>query len=82
MRIMIIAFSWQIVHSSVWMSGVNLTESIDNTSTADKYGTSVSVSDDTCIIGAPYFSNNNGMAYIWQRIGGVWTEYQKLTPSL
>ena len=48
----------------------------------DYFGDSVSISDDgtTAIIGAPY-DDNNGSAYIYQLVSGVWEETNKLTAS-
>jgi hypothetical protein len=50
----------------------------------DQFGWSVSVSDDTAIIGAYQDEDSgadSGSAYIYTRSGGVWIQQQKLTAS-
>jgi formylglycine-generating enzyme required for sulfatase activity len=51
---------------------------------ADYFSSSVSISDDTVVVGA-FTDNdggiNNGSAYVYERSGGVWAEEQKLTAS-
>ncbi len=50
----------------------------------DRFGTSVSVSGDTAVVGAPYDDDNgsdSGSAYVYVRRGGVWTEESKLRAS-
>jgi len=50
----------------------------------DSFGTSVSVSDDTAIVGAIGDDDNgssSGSAYVFVRSGSNWTEQQKLVPS-
>ncbi len=49
----------------------------------DQFGTSVSVSVDTTVIGAVLDDDSgdgSGSAYVFTRIGTVWTEEQKLVP--
>jgi len=46
----------------------------------DEFGTSISISGDYAIIGAPY-AGNGGAAYIFKISGSIWTEQQKLTHS-
>ena len=50
----------------------------------DNFGSSVSVSGDSLIVGAKWDDDNggsSGSAYVFVRSGGVWTEQQKLTAS-
>jgi hypothetical protein len=51
----------------------------------DDFGYSVSVSGDTAVIGAPFRTVNSntqqGVAYVFVRSGGVWTQQQELTAS-
>jgi len=47
----------------------------------DLVGSSVSVSGDTAVIGAPGRNNQQGAAYVFVRTGGVWTQQQELTAS-
>ncbi len=51
---------------------------------ADRFGFSVTVSGDTAVFGAPLDDDNgsgSGSAYVFVRIGSVWTEQQKLLSS-
>lgn len=50
----------------------------------DKFGSSVAISGDYAIVGAPYdddFGDDSGSAYIFVRSGTNWTELQKVTAS-
>lgn len=50
----------------------------------DYFGTSVSISGDTAIVGAPDDDDNgsmSGSAYVFTRSGSVWTQQAKLLPS-
>lgn len=50
----------------------------------DAFGLSVAIDGDLAVIGAPAdtpFGFNSGSAYVFERIGGTWTEVQKLTAS-
>ncbi|MBX3290498.1 MAG: VCBS repeat-containing protein [Acidobacteria bacterium] len=50
----------------------------------DSFGTSVSISGDTAIVGSMQDDDagtNSGSVYIFTRSGGVWTQQQKLTAS-
>jgi len=47
----------------------------------DWFGSSVSIDDDTAVIGAFLENNWTGSAYVFIRTGGVWTEQKKLTSS-
>lgn len=52
---------------------------------SDQFGSSVVVSGDTAIMGAPYVDigsdKNQGAAYLFQRNGSTWTEEKKLVAS-
>jgi len=57
-----------------------------NSSSSDHFGISCSISDDgnTCIVGAPNEdtgASNAGAAYIFTRVGSVWTQKQILLAS-
>jgi hypothetical protein len=65
---------------SVWTEQQKLTAS--DAAANDRFGFSVAIDGDTCIIGAPYDDHaaaDAGSAYVFTRTGGVWTEQQKLT---
>jgi FG-GAP repeat/FG-GAP-like repeat len=51
----------------------------------DNFGTSVAISGDTAVIGAPHddigANTDQGSAYVFTRTGGTWTFNQKLTAS-
>lgn len=50
----------------------------------DWFGTSVAIDQDTIIVGSPHDVVNDighGSAYVFSRIGGFWTETQKLIAS-
>jgi len=50
----------------------------------DRFGTSVAISGDTVVIGAPFdndMGGDSGSAYVFVRSGTTWTEQQKLTPA-
>ncbi len=62
-----------------------IARSASDGSSADKFGTSVSISGDFAVIGAPLddisTKTDQGSAYIFIRQGGLWTEQAKLTAS-
>lgn len=64
-------------HNGDWTQQQKLTAS--DATPDDNFGSSVSVSGDTAIVGAPF--DDFGSAYVFVRSGGVWTQQQKLTPS-
>ena len=50
----------------------------------DRFGTSVSISGDTVVVGAPFDDDNGssaGSAYVFVRSGTTWTEQAKLLPG-
>jgi len=47
----------------------------------DSFGSSVSLSGDTVIVGAPSKASNTGSAYVYVRSGTVWSQQQKLTAA-
>ncbi|MGB7760052.1 MAG: hypothetical protein WBL61_09495 [Bryobacteraceae bacterium] len=47
----------------------------------DSFGQSVSVSGDTAVIGDPGAINDQGVAYVYVRSGGVWSQQQELIAS-
>jgi len=55
-----------------------------DSATDDRFGSAVSVSGDTAVIGARWDDDNGGnagSAYVYTRSGGVWTEQQELFSS-
>ncbi len=47
----------------------------------DRFGSSVSVSGDTAVVGARYnddLGTDSGSAYVFEKVGGVWTQQAKL----
>src|SRR5262249_26694647 len=57
----------------------------DDRTSEDLFGFSVAISGDTVVAGAPLDVNgantSQGSAYVFTRIGEVWTKQQKLTPN-
>jgi hypothetical protein len=47
----------------------------------DYFGGSISISDNTALIGAPWDENGTGSAYVFRYDGSTWVEEQKLTAS-
>ena len=50
----------------------------------DRFGTTVSISGDTIVVGAPYDDNsgsNSGSAYVFKLAAGAWTQTAKLTAN-
>jgi len=47
----------------------------------DDFGWSVSVSGSTAVVGAPYASDYTGAAYVFSKVGSVWTQTAELTAS-
>ncbi len=68
--------------NGVWSEQQKLTAS--DGAGRDNFGSSVSISGDTAVIGA-YLDDDNGSssgsAYVYVRSNGVWSEQQKLTAS-
>jgi hypothetical protein len=62
-----------------WIDGQKLLASDGND--FDFFGIGLSMSDNTLVIGAPGDVGETGAAYVFQRIGGVWVEQQKLVPN-
>jgi len=66
----------------VWSQQQKLVGS--DTASGDEFGTSVAVSGDTALVGAGFdddAGNASGSAYVFVRVGGVWSQQQKLTAS-
>ena len=63
-----------------WVQHANLTA--DDPALGDSFGTSVSISGVTAIIGAPWDGDeNSGSAYIFQQSDSGWTQVATLMPS-
>ena len=65
--------------AGVWTQQQKLTAS--DGVVGDAFGGSVSVSGDTAVIGAYGKASDPGVAYVYVRSAGVWTQQQKLTAS-
>ena len=68
--------------NGVWTQQQKLTAS--NASSLDFFGTSVALSGDTAIVGAPLVDDvghDAGAAYVFTRTAGVWTQQQQLQSS-
>ncbi|MDF7799449.1 FG-GAP repeat protein [Pontiellaceae bacterium B1224] len=66
----------------LWSQQQKLTA--DDGAASDYFGTSVSVSGDTAVVGASGDDDNgssSGSAYVFTRTGGLWSQQQKLTAS-
>ncbi|UCF08001.1 MAG: thrombospondin type 3 repeat-containing protein, partial [Thermoplasmata archaeon] len=66
----------------VWSQEAKLTA--NDASTFDWFGTSVSISGDRIVVGAPFDDDmgfNSGSAYVFVRSGGTWSQQDKLTAS-
>lgn len=72
-------------NAGVWSQEAKI-EAVDSLQ-GDGFGYSVSLSDDTALIGAPFdepttvLANNHGSAYIFTRSAGVWNLQQKLVAA-
>ena len=71
---------YPLVVDPLWTQQQELTAS--DGAALDYFGRSVSVSGDTAVIGAHYSENGyQGVAYVFVRSGGIWSQQQKLTAS-
>ncbi|MBR9814373.1 hypothetical protein GYB61_11025, partial [bacterium] len=67
---------------SVWSEQQKLTA--NDGAAGDRFGTSVALSADSALIGAPFDDDagaNSGSAYVFTRSGSVWSPQQKLTAN-
>lgn len=65
--------------SNTWIQQAKLLAS--DGAAGDMFGYSVSLSDDTAIIGAPVDDSSQGSAYVFTRTDTTWTQQQKLLAS-
>jgi sugar lactone lactonase YvrE len=65
--------------AGVWSQQQELTAS--DGAMGDQFGTSVSVSGNTVVIGAYHKGNAQGAAYVFVRSSGMWAQQQELTAS-
>ena len=70
--------------NGTWNQTEKLT--LDDGANSDQFGSSVSVSDNTIVVGAPWkwndaLENNSGLAYVFSNDSGAWTQTKKLTPD-
>ncbi len=68
------------VSGGAWSQVVRLDAS--DALSGDYFGRDISMDGDRIVVGAPFgegASNNCGAAYVFELVGGVWTEVQKLT---
>ena len=63
----------------VWTEQAKLTAS--DRAAGDHFGNDVALDGDTALISAHTDDSNAGSAYVFVRVGGVWTEQAKLTAS-
>ncbi|MFC3194584.1 hypothetical protein ACFODZ_10085 [Marinicella sediminis] len=69
-------------NGSSWVESQKLTAS--DGAAVDYFGKSVTIEGDRALIGATHFGHlvsGFGSAYVFDKVGGVWTESQKLTPG-
>jgi hypothetical protein len=72
--------AYVFAHSGgVWSQQQKLTAF--DASTGDRFGISVTISNDTIVVGAYGDDNYTGSAYVFVRTGPTWTFQQKLTAS-
>lgn len=67
---------------AAWVQSAKLLAS--DGAAGDFFGVSVSISGGTAIVGAPFDDDhgaNSGSAYIFERVGGIWTQTAKLVDS-
>ena len=64
-------------NSNSWRQTATLTAS--DGAFGDDFGVSVSISQDTIVIGAELTGDNRGAAYVFTRTGTTWTQQTKLT---
>jgi hypothetical protein len=64
---------------NVWSEQAKLTP--NDAAQDDNFGTSVTVSGDMIVVGAPMKNVQAGAAYVFSREGGVWSQERKLTAS-
>lgn len=67
---------------SPWSSEAKLTAS--DGGFEDQFGASVAIDNDTAVVGTPYEDGSGtdvGAAYVYRRVGGVWSEEAKLVAS-
>jgi hypothetical protein len=63
----------------VWLQQAKLTAS--DGAADDEFGSAVSLSGNTALIGAQYKASNTGAAYVFVQNSGAWTQQAKLTAS-
>jgi hypothetical protein len=68
-----------VQRGNTWTLQAELTAS--DAAPSDEFGTSVSVSGNTALIGANGHANGIGAAYVFVQSGGTWTQQQELTAS-
>jgi hypothetical protein len=64
----------------IWSQQAKLTA--DDGAASDRFGYSVSVSGDTALMGAygdDDYGSESGSAYVFERVGGIWSQQAKLT---
>jgi hypothetical protein len=64
---------------TTWSEQAELTAS--DGATSDDFGTSVSVSGTTVLVGSPGNASDAGAAYVFVRSGSAWNQQAELTPS-
>jgi len=64
---------------STWTEQKKLTPS--NGAANDMFASSLALSGETAVVGAPFRASNKGSAYVFVRSGTIWTEQKELTGS-
>jgi uncharacterized repeat protein (TIGR01451 family) len=70
---------YPLVVDPTWTQQQQLTAS--DATALDQFGTAVSISGNTAVVGANAKNSGQGAAYVFVRSGGVWTQQQELTAS-
>lgn len=69
----------------VWQTTVKLTPKDGSAGPNDEFGWSVALDGDVAVVGARYdqtgFNYNAGTAFVFERIGGVWTQTARLVAT-
>jgi len=64
-------------------NGQNWTQQVELTASdgmaGDLFGYEAAISGSTVVVGAPFKNSNSGAAYVFNRVGGTWSQRQELT---
>jgi hypothetical protein len=74
--------AWVFTHSgTAWSEPQELKASDFTPHKGDRFGSCISISGETMVIGNQSSTDNTGAVYVFTRSGGVWTQQQKLVAS-